>query len=196
MSHNFCCSFKWSMSGPKNFSPDTLVQPLSPGPPCSSWTPVQSKSNDWRNALDTTILELERTEECFNQIQGDERLGYRLLKKKNPTAGAILVHCFSIAKQVIDKHEPLIYKFGLTHCPHTRWWNKRFGYCKEKAGWQQLLVLHVSLEPISTAFIEAALIQKYKGHWDGKVILFDLCIVPGQRLILFLCNYIYIIIYI
>jgi hypothetical protein len=106
---------------------------------------------------------MERAEGCFVKIQGDDRLDYRL-PKKGSLAGAVLKHCFKVIDTTIEKHTPLTFKLGFTHCPHTRMYNQKFGYRKD--AWENLLVLYVACESISPAFVEAALIQKYKGPWD------------------------------
>ena len=120
----------------------------------------------WLDTLDASVLEMERTEGCFTKIEGDDRLDYRL-PKKGSLAGAVLKHCFKVIDSTIEKHTPLIFKLGFTHCPHTRMYNRKFGYWKD--AWENLLVLYVAPESISPAFLEAALIQKYKGPWDSYI---------------------------
>ena len=106
---------------------------------------------------------MERTEGCFGKIQEDDRLDY-WLPKKGSLAGAVLKHCFKVIDITIQKHAPVTFKLGFTHCPHTRMYNRKFGYRND--AWENLLVLYVACESISPAFVEAALIQKYKGPWD------------------------------
>ena len=152
---------------------------LTPGPPAPTWIPTALKSA-WSDALDAQLLDMARTLECFNKIEFDERLGYKL-PRKGCLPGAILKHCFSTSDGVIAKHEPFIYKFGFTHCPHTRFYNQKFGYAHDlKAGWEHMLVLYVASETASTSFVEAALIQRYKGH-PGFPICFE--ILPWLMLI-------------
>lgn len=136
--------------------------PPAAGPPCSTWSPAASRPT-WLDTLDASVLEMERTEGCFVKIEGDDRLDYRL-PKKGSLAGAVLKHCFKVIDTTIEKHTPLTFKLGFTHCPHTRMYNQRFGYRKD--AWENMLVLYVACESISPAFVEAALIQKYKGPWD------------------------------
>ena len=138
-----------------------IVSPFSllAGPASSSWT---KKSRSWQDALDENILRLDRTKDCFEKIEGDLRLGYQL-PPRNSLAGNILIHCFSTVEKVLKRHGPATYKLGYTHCPHTRFYNQKFGYAFESHGWEQMLVLYVASETISPAFVEAALIQQHKG---------------------------------
>lgn len=106
-----------------------------------------------------------RTRECFGKIDSDQRLDYRL-PPRNSLAGTILKHCFSTIDQAINRFEPLIFKVGITHCPHTRFTNRTFGYVLERDSWERMLVLYAAGETVSPAFVEAALIQQYKGVWD------------------------------
>ena len=43
-------------------------------------------------------------------------------------------------------------------------YNRKFGY--RNTGWEFMVAIYVSSETISCAFVEAALIQTYKGFWD------------------------------
>lgn len=69
-----------------------------------------------------------------------------------------------MVNQVIAKYEPLIYKVGYTHCPHTRFTNRKFGYVLDRERWERMLVLYAAGEVVSPAFVEAALIQHFKGN--------------------------------
>jgi len=117
----------------------------------------------WFEALDAGILHLARTGSCFQKIINDERLGY-CLPPKSALAGTILKHCTQVVNQVIAKYEPLIYKVGYTHCPHTRFTNRKFGYVLDRERWERMLVLYAAGEVVSPAFVEAALIQHFKGN--------------------------------
>ena len=134
------------------------------GPPCSSWTPHWSSRTrrHWRQALDDDILAMPRTDDVFNKIENDFRLDYILPPKKS-LAGKILIHSFEVAQKIVQKNEPLIYKIGYTHDAHTRFYNSKFGYQQEKCRWEKLLVLYAAGETVSPSFVEAALIQQFKG---------------------------------
>ena len=125
----------------------------------------------WRESLAPEVLWFERTKTCFEQIEQDSRLSYRL-PPKNSLAGRIMKHCFDVVDATIEKHQPLIFKVGYTHCAYTRFYNDKFGYVHEKASWEYMVVLYAAGETVSPAFVEAALIQHYKGHWDFAKIFF------------------------
>ena len=103
-----------------------------------------------------------RTSDCFTNITMDEKLGYDL-PPKGCTAGAVLKHCIEVANQIIAKNKPLIYKFGYCYDAHVRYYNKTFGYVLDRERWDFLLVVYAAGETISPAFVEAALIQQFKG---------------------------------
>ncbi|CAL1145939.1 unnamed protein product [Cladocopium goreaui] len=78
-------------------------------------------------------------------------------------AGQILKYCFDKADQVLAAQAPCIYKFGYTHCAHFRWHNTTFGYKCAPDKWEKLLVIYAASETISPAYVEGALIQRFKG---------------------------------
>ena len=141
-----------------------------PGPRNSS-----ALRNSWQQTLEPEILELERTTQCFEMIEQDPCLSYRLPPKKC-LAGRIMRHCFETVESVIERHQPLIFKVGYTHCAHARYYNSKFGYVHNKDKWEHLLVLYAAGETTSPAFVEAALIQHFKGHWDWRLIQFFLVV--------------------
>ena len=107
-------------------------------------------------------MAMPRTQDCFDKIERDFRLDYNLPPKKS-LAGKILAHCFEVMGKIIRKNEPLIYKIGYTHDAHTRFYNSKFGYQRERCGWENMLVLYAAGETVSPAFVEGALIQQFKG---------------------------------
>ena len=148
------------LTSPADFSCHAGLQ-LAPAPSSSAL----SKPERWQDALDSSILLMPRTKECFSKIQLDERLGYNL-PVKNAIAGQVLKHCFGVVSRTISKFKPLIFKLGYTHDAYMRMYNRKFGYIHERDGWQQMVVLYAAGETISPAFLEAALIQNFKGSWD------------------------------
>ena len=151
----------------------TLAQ-LEPGQPCPRFTaPCTSWSRPqrWQDALDPSILQLPRTLECFAKVEGDERMGYDL-PHKNALAGKILKHCFQVVSKTISKFKPLIFKLGFSHDVHMRMYNRKFGYVHEKCSWEHIVILYTAGECISAAFVEAALIQRFKGFWDMTQCIF------------------------
>lgn len=139
--------------------------PSIAGTPCSSWARASNRKLHWRDALDSSLLSAPRTLECFSKIEQDEKLDFNL-PQKSAVAGQILKHCFSTVDKVMEKHKPLVYKFGYCYDAHVRYYNRKFGYVLDREGWDCLLVLYAAGEPISPSFVEASLIQKYKGSWD------------------------------
>ena len=92
-------------------------------------------------------------------------MGYDL-PQKNSFAGNILKHCFQVVSKTISKFKPLIFKLGFSHDGYMRMYNRKFGYFHEKSSWEYMVILYTAGECISAAFVEAALIQKFKGIWD------------------------------
>lgn len=136
-------------------------------PPDLSSLPSTSRRKrcHWEHALDAATLCLPRTRECFALIMGDPKLDYDLPVKPNMTAGKILVHCYEALDKILETHWPCIYKVGVTHCAHFRFYNSVFGYCREKDQWQHMVVVYAASEPISPAFVEGAMIQRHKGSF-------------------------------
>lgn len=123
---------------------------------------------DWRVVLGNDVLSLPRTWACFEQIEADPLLGYRLPKKPTMLPGQILKHCYDVVDNVLESQYPCIYKVGLTHDAHFRFYNQKFGYRYERDKWEKMLVLHAASESISPGFIEAAIIQRHKGFLIAK----------------------------
>ena len=139
-----------------------LAEPASKSP--------RIRSDHWTNALDTATLQLPRTAECFGLIESEPRLEYRLPRRLN-TSGAKLRHCYEVMDKTLNRFQPCIFKIGITHCAHFRFFNDVFGYVHEKHDkWERMVVIFASNEAVGPSFIEAALIQRHKGF------LFHLCL--------------------
>ena len=133
----------------------------------------------WSNILEAKVLSLQRTRECFEKIEADPELDYDLPKRPGMLAGQILKYCFDKADQVLAAQAPCIYKFGYTHCAHFRWHNTTFGYKCAPDKWEKLLVIYAASETISPAYVEGALIQRFKGFlpkypWGSNTVLYTL----------------------
>lgn len=151
-------------------------------------TVVASKKNfkrhgHWEQALNAKTLAIPRTREVFERLEVDSRMTYMLPPKPNMTAGSIIKHCYEVVENLLDKYKPCIYKIGITHCPHFRFDNAMFGYAHERDKWTALVVIYASHESISPAFVEGALIQKYKGNLTSNI-----CIVFFPLFLLFGIN--------
>ena len=81
----------------------------------------------------------------------------------NALAGRVLDHAVQVIESLFRKHEPLIYKVGVTHSPVWRWCNPIYGYVAARDKWSNMMVFHCSPEPYGPSMLEAALIDKYKG---------------------------------
>ena len=128
--------------------------------------PSSKRRRQWDKTLDAATLQLPRTRECFELISADDKLDWDL-PLPNMLAGKILVHCYSALDRILEKNWPCIYKIGVTHCAHYRFYNDVFGYQRESDQWEKLTVIYASPEAISPAFVEAAVIQRHKGFFDG-----------------------------
>ena len=124
--------------------------------------------SDWREVLGTDVLSLPRTRACFEQIEQDPFLAYRLPKKPSMLPGQILKHCYEVVDNVLDSQSPCIYKVGLTHDPRFRYHSQKFGYRHELDKWEKMIVLHASIECVSCGYIEAAIIHRQWGFLIAK----------------------------
>lgn len=128
---------------------------------------VASRPKDrchWSSTLAAATLQLPRTQRCFDVIETDPYLDYRLPKRPNATAGVILKGIYDTVDHILKVHQPCIYKLGFTHDPHFRFHNNIYGYIRELDQWEKMTVIYASHEPISCAFVEGALIQRHKGN--------------------------------
>lgn len=130
--------------------------------------PAQRKRHHWRDVLDEAIVALPRTLDCFRAIEGDNMLDYNIPPKKGMLAGGILKHCYAALDAILTAQYPCIYKVGYTHNPSWRFHNSVYGYRHDAAKWSNMVVLYAASETISPSFVEAALIQRHKGHLMDK----------------------------
>ena len=116
-----------------------------------------------RQRLGSDVLQLQRTHETFQKILQHDRL-HLALPLPGVTAGAVVKHAFAVFESTLERHKPMTYKFGYTHCPHFRWCNAKFGYAHAVQKYERMDILYVSADPVGPAFLESALIHHYKGH--------------------------------
>lgn len=77
-------------------------------------------------------------------------------------AGKALQHAKRVMLTLFQKHEPLIFKIGYTHCPRWRWCNSIYGYKKDRVHkWSKMVILYESAEPFGPAMLEATLIDLF-----------------------------------
>ena len=117
----------------------------------------------WRWVWIIRLWELERSAECFEKILADPKLQLQL-PKSGCLPGTAMKHSIDLAERTIQQQWPVVYKIGFTHCPHTRFHNSKFGYAVDMhQQWQTMVILFASHESVGPSFVEAALIQKFKG---------------------------------
>ena len=79
--------------------------------------------------------------------------------------GAVNKHVYNFVENLVKRESPLVFKIGYTHDPHTRFRNKRYGYSSDSFHkWQSMVILFAGSNSTAAAYIEAAAIQKFKGH--------------------------------
>ena len=88
-----------------------------------------------------------------------------LLKLARPgaLAGQVIRHSTQVLENMLETHGPMVYKIGFSYDPHNRFFNKSFGYIHERQQWERMVIVYVSDETLGPAFLEAALIQRFKG---------------------------------
>ena len=100
--------------------------------------------------------------EVLDNVDGHEQIFWRIPNGVR-TAGGVLQHAFKTMEILRNKLYPMIFKFGMTHDPVTRWENSSYGYRWEKDKWQGMFILFISPEKYSPAMLEAAMIEKFGG---------------------------------
>ena len=106
------------------------------------------------------LAALPRSQNVFRKIELDSYVSLRL-PKPNATAGTVLKHSCQVFEQLLQKHKPMTFKFGITHDPCVRWHNVSWGYKVSKDPFQHTLVIYSAGNPHGPAFLEASLIDRY-----------------------------------
>jgi hypothetical protein len=127
--------------------------------------------------VDDDVFLLPRSEVSFGHIADDPALTLNLAPKGS-LAGAQLKHMYNFVENLVKRESPLVFKIGYTHDPHTRFRNKRYGYTSDSFHkWQSMAILFAGSNSTAAAYIEAAAIQKFKGHLvEHKQKYFDLSV--------------------
>ncbi|CAE7783426.1 unnamed protein product [Symbiodinium sp. CCMP2456] len=106
-----------------------------------------SESGKLPPAKEELMKDLDKVDDtfrtCFREL-ADFKADLTLQEKE--TAGQVIRHGVNIIDETL------------------RWHNKSFGYKYEKQRWQQMVVIYASAETMGPAFLEAALIQRFKGQ--------------------------------
>ena len=97
------------------------------------------RSRHWTNLLGRDVLSLERTRECFHNIERDSLLGYDLpdQSKSSMLPGQILKHCYAAVDKIVAAQQPCIFKVGFTHDASFRFYNLKFGYKYDRDKWEK-----------------------------------------------------------
>ena len=122
-----------------------------------------SKPSSLVDLLDTSVMMLSRTKECFRLIEADPRLDCNL-PPRGSLPGQVLKHCFRALDTHLERGSPLMYKIGYTHSAYHRFYNSKFGYVNEwRNKWEGMTVVFASADTVPASFVEAAMIQRFMG---------------------------------
>ena len=110
---------------------------------------------------DESLNVLSRTSDVFQSIDKEKHMSYKL-PKAMATAGRVLAHASMAVETLYQKHFPMIWKIGITHCAVFRWYHKPYGYAHSLEKYEHMHILFASPSPVGAAFLEAALIDKYR----------------------------------
>lgn len=110
---------------------------------------------------DENLKALSRTSDVFLSIEKEKNMSYKLPKAK-ATAGRVLAHASMTFEALYQKHFPMIWKIGITHCAVFHWYHKPYGYAYSVEKYQHMHIIFASPSPVGAAFLEAALIDKYR----------------------------------
>ena len=84
------------------------------------------------------------------------------LPKWNALAGRVLEHAVKVIESLFKRHDPMIFKIGITHDAIWRWSNPIYGYVTSRDKWSHMVLYYCSAEPFGPSMLEAALIQRYQ----------------------------------
>ena len=116
--------------------------------------------------IDDSVWKLQRSPECFAALLADPQLECQLPKKSSLTTGAVLKHAIETFNKCLQRHGPMVFKIGFTADPRLRFRNPKWGYAFDPyQRWRTMVVLYASSESTGPSFLEAAMIEKFKGPW-------------------------------
>ena len=115
--------------------------------------------------LDLAIASLPRATHVFGAIALAGKIHLRLPKRLG-TPGHVLRHAIEVFEDLHSRRKPMSFKFGFTHDPVFRWSNPIYGYVNCVQKYDRMDILFASTEAIGPGFLEAALVNLYKGAWD------------------------------
>ena len=105
-------------------APPMQVQPMHDRLTPSRVSPTSSDDD----SLQTNEMDFEaRLHGLQHEASHVGAISFRL-PKLGASAGLALDHATKVLESIFAKHEPLIFKIGITHCPTWRWCNQIYGY--------------------------------------------------------------------
>ena len=90
------------------------------------------------------------------------------------TSGKVILSASRVVEQLLQRHKPMKFMFGLTHDPVFRYHNSRFGYKFGRNSFRNMVVLYSASDAVGPAFLEATLIDKYGGFLSVAPAFFEL----------------------
>ena len=120
--------------------------------------PPERKSPQYMQ--DPDLCKLNRSLEVFKKMESQEHMTVSL-PRPGSTAGFVLEHAARCFEMLHKKKQPMIWKFGITHCPHFRWHHHPYGYRYALEKYEGMLVIYSAPQPLGPSFLEAHLIQRY-----------------------------------
>ena len=109
---------------------------------------------------DPDLRNLIRTTEVFATIEQEKHMSYQL-PRPGSTAGRVLAHASEVFQSLMRRHSPMVFKFGITHCPRFRWYHKPWGYHHSIERFEKMIIVFASSSSVAPAYVEAALIDKF-----------------------------------
>ena len=128
--------------------------------------PVNSK---WKDSYlgHPDLANLPRSMDVFRKIERDVNLSLQL-PRAGSTPGRVLQHSVSLFEALLSKHQPMTFKFGITHDAAVRWHNTKFGYKYSKDPFSHMIIIYAAANPHGPAFLEAMLIDRFGSFLFAK----------------------------
>ena len=120
--------------------------------------PPQRKTPQYMQ--DPDLCKLNRSLEVFKKMESQEHMTVSL-PRPGSTAGFVLFHAARCFEMLHKKTQPMIWKFGITHCPHFRWHHRPYGYRYAPEKYEGMLIVYGASQPWGPSFLEAHPIQRY-----------------------------------
>ena len=87
------------------------------------------------------------------------------LQRESATAGAVLQHALAKTDYLVSQEgKPTVFKVGVTKDPQHRWFNSRYGYRLDSAGWDKMVVLAKTEDKLAAGLLEAMLIKEFSSR--------------------------------